>query len=210
MNQSSTRSTILSKIQKAVDNLPKVENVVDFYSASFYPTIENALTHFITKATEVGVTIHTATTAPEIKEVLQFLHKKFPSEWMSAEPALERYLQMSGIHYKTEIKDNYKAEIVVTSCEFMVARTGSILLSSFQPSGRRMATFAPIHIVIAYEEQLVHTLTEAYQALQDRYHEFPSWITTVTGPSRSADIEKTLVKGAHGPKELHILLLKNA
>lgn len=96
----------------------------------------------------------------------------------------------------------------ITGCEFLVARTGSVIMSSALPSGRQMHGYSPIHIVWAYTDQLVDYPGDAYEAMQARYgNSLPSSITTVTGPSRTADIEKTLVLGAHGPKELHVILI---
>lgn len=96
----------------------------------------------------------------------------------------------------------------ITSCEFLVARTGSIVISSKQTSGRRLAVFPSIHIVLAYTSQLVRNVKDALEGIKNKYgDQLPSMITTITGPSRTADIEKTLILGAHGPKELYVFLV---
>ena len=78
----------------------------------------------------------------------------------------------------------------ITGCEFLIARTGSVLVSSNGPSGRQMNVFPPIHIVIAYSSQLLNYPEDALLAIQEKYMgKLPSAITTITGPSRSADIE---------------------
>jgi len=83
------------------------------------------------------------------------------------------------------------------------------LVSSATESGRQMNVFPPVHIVLAHVSQLVDYLTDALVALQEKYGtELPSAISTITGPSRTADIEKTLVLGAHGPKEFIVFLSK--
>lgn len=97
----------------------------------------------------------------------------------------------------------------ITNCEFLVARTGSVLVSSASQSGRQMNVFPPIHIVIANVSQLVDYPEDALVAIQKKYNNnLPSIISTITGPSRTADIEKTLVLGAHGPKEFIVFLSK--
>ncbi|MEI7503277.1 MAG: LUD domain-containing protein, partial [Paludibacter sp.] len=69
--------------------------------------------------------------------------------------------------------------------------------------------FPPIHIVIANESQLVGFPEDALVSIQKKYsNNLPSMISTITGPSRTADIEKTLVLGAHGPKEFIVFLSK--
>jgi L-lactate dehydrogenase complex protein LldG len=96
----------------------------------------------------------------------------------------------------------------ITSCEFLVAHTGSVMVSSALEGGRQSFVFPPVHVVIARKDQLVAYLADAYSGIQTKYQKaLPSQITLITGPSRTADIEKTLVMGAHGPKSLNVFLL---
>jgi L-lactate dehydrogenase complex protein LldG len=96
----------------------------------------------------------------------------------------------------------------ITTCESLIARTGSIVLSSAEQSGRTVSIYAPVHICIAYTSQLVYDIKEGLQLLKTKYGaNLPSLITFATGPSRTADIEKTLVVGVHGPKEVFCFLV---
>lgn len=96
----------------------------------------------------------------------------------------------------------------ITGCEYLVARTGSIVLSAAQQGGRTVSVYAPIHICIAYTSQLLYDVKDALQALKEKYNgNIPSFISFATGPSRTADIEKTLVTGVHGPKEVYCFLV---
>jgi len=105
-------------------------------------------------------------------------------------------------------EDDFEAmQAGITGCEFLVARTGSVLVSSASQSGRQMNVFPPVHIVLAHVSQLVDYPENALTAIQEKYeNSLPSTISTITGPSRTADIEKTLVLGAHGPKEFIVFL----
>lgn len=97
----------------------------------------------------------------------------------------------------------------VTGCEYLVARTGSIVLSAAQPGGRTVSVYAPVHICIAYTSQLLYDVKDALQAIREKYNgQVPSFISFATGPSRTADIEKTLVTGVHGPKEVYCFLVE--
>ena len=97
----------------------------------------------------------------------------------------------------------------ITDCEYLIARTGSIVLSSAQQSGRTVSVYAPVHICIAYTDQLVYDIKEAITGIKEKHGEqMPSLITLATGPSRTADIEKTLVVGVHGPKEVFCFLVE--
>jgi L-lactate dehydrogenase complex protein LldG len=74
--------------------------------------------------------------------------------------------------------------------------------------GRRLTIYPPIHVVVAFASQIVPDLPEGIAYLRQLHPEgLPSMVSLVTGPSRTADIEKTLVLGAHGPKELHVILI---
>ena len=95
------------------------------------------------------------------------------------------------------------ADACITGCEMLVARTGSILLSSRQNLGRMAPVYFPVHIVFAYANQIVHDIDDGFNALKKKYGaDLPSMISLATGPSRTADIEKTLVVGVHGPGEV--------
>ncbi len=96
----------------------------------------------------------------------------------------------------------------ITTCECLIARTGSIMMSSAQQSGRTVSVYAPVHICIAYTDQLVYDIKNALAQMKEKYkNNMPSLITLATGPSRTADIEKTLVVGVHGPKEVFCFLI---
>ncbi|MFN8250395.1 MAG: LUD domain-containing protein [Ferruginibacter sp.] len=97
----------------------------------------------------------------------------------------------------------------ITGCELLVARTGTIVMSAAQQSGRTVSVYAPVHICIAYTSQLVYDIKDALQQLKEKYAgNIPSLITFASGPSRTADIEKTLVTGVHGPKEVYCFLVE--
>lgn len=125
----------------------------------------------------------------------------------------EEPLQQTLNHFDFPFIDNedgfINAEVGITSCEALVARNGSILTSNSSKAGRRLSIYPAHHIVIAYTSQLVLDLKDGFKLLRNKYgNELPSMISIVTGPSRTADIEKTLVLGAHGPKELIVFLLE--
>ncbi len=125
----------------------------------------------------------------------------------------EEYLQELAKFIKIDFQNNDKnlndIEVGITLCEALVARTGSIVVSSKQSAGRRLTIFPPIHIVVAFTSQCVWEIKDALTLLKTQYeNNFPSMISFITGPSQTADIEKTLVLGAHGPKELILFLVK--
>jgi L-lactate dehydrogenase complex protein LldG len=101
-----------------------------------------------------------------------------------------------------------KCDAGLTECEALVAETGSVLVSTFSAGGRALSVLPPHHVVLARRSQMVPNLAAAFQRLRKKYGEaWPSFLSFITGPSRTGDIERILVLGAHGPKRLTILLL---
>ncbi|MFO8066623.1 MAG: LUD domain-containing protein [Bacteroidales bacterium] len=99
-------------------------------------------------------------------------------------------------------------DAVITDCECLIARFGSVMLSSRQSLSRKGIAGAEVHIIIAKPEQIVKDIKDAFNYLENKYDgSLPSMFSLVTGPSRTADIEKTLIMGAHGPKELYLFLV---
>jgi L-lactate dehydrogenase complex protein LldG len=99
-----------------------------------------------------------------------------------------------------------KCDAGITECDALVAQTGGVVVTSRSTGGRALSVLPPHHIVVARREQLVADLPAAFALLQQRYApDYPSMISFITGPSRTGDIERILVLGAHGPKKLTIL-----
>ena len=127
------------------------------------------------------------------------------------EPAIKPFLQKANLPFSDQENQLMNANIGFTLCECLVARTGSVVVSSRQASGRRLPIYANIHIVVAYTSQLVLHVKDGLKYIREKYkNQLPSMILNITGPSRTADIEKTLVQGAHGPKEIFVFLIDNS
>lgn len=102
-----------------------------------------------------------------------------------------------------------EADAMLTDCECLVARTGTVVMSSMQSAGRALPVFTPVHLVIAYVRQLVPDLRQAIAFLKTKYPGgLPSAVAFASGPSRTGDIEKTLVVGVHGPREVIVFLVE--
>lgn len=124
------------------------------------------------------------------------------------EPPLQDILTKFDYPFYETDKDFEQADVGFTLCEALIARNGSVLLSNANMAGRRLSIYPPVHIVLAYSSQIVVDLKDGFKLIKKKYgHNLPSMISNVTGPSRTADIEKTLVLGAHGPKELFVFLM---
>lgn len=95
----------------------------------------------------------------------------------------------------------------ISAAQCLVARTGSIVIHSSHSGGRRLTVLPPIHVVLARMSQLVFSLEDAL--LSVREDQTSSYVGIINGPSRTADIEKILVMGAHGPKRLAVIVVES-
>ncbi len=97
----------------------------------------------------------------------------------------------------------------ITACDALIAQTGTILLTATSAGGRTLSVLPPHHVVLATGDQLLPDLSSAYEILARKYGSaLPSFVTLITGPSRTGDIERILVLGAHGPKQLTVVLVE--
>lgn len=95
----------------------------------------------------------------------------------------------------------------LTECDALIAQTGSILVATPSAGGRALSVLPPHHVVLARRDQLLPDLSAAFALLKQRYSpNYPSFITFITGASRTGDIERILVLGAHGPRKLTVLV----
>src|SRR5262249_52737176 len=107
-----------------------------------------------------------------------------------------------------EIADLEGCSVGITVCDALVAQTGSVLVTSRTAGGRALSVLPPHHVVLARSSQLLADLPEAMIFLKKLYAPtYPSFISFITGPSRTGDIERILVLGAHGPKKMTVFCL---
>ena len=98
-----------------------------------------------------------------------------------------------------------RCDVGITECDALIAQTGTVIVTSRSTGGRALSVLPPHHVVLARRAQLVADLPAAFKALAAKHGaSYPSMISLITGPSRTGDIERILVLGAHGPKKLTI------
>jgi len=200
---SAAKENILKKIRQALSNpVPLPFPSSEGNTSVFHPAEEELEVIFAKEFTQLqGKFAFCFDEADMLQQVQQLIAANKWSKIYCSEdkwnPAFSNTINLAG------------CDASITGCEFLVARTGSIVLSSAQQSGRTVSVYAPIHICIAYTSQLVYDVKDALQSVKDKYGSaLPSLITFATGPSRTADIEKTLVTGVHGPKEVYCFLVE--
>jgi L-lactate dehydrogenase complex protein LldG len=124
------------------------------------------------------------------------------------ESELQQLFDQQNVPYQAQTDALIHSDASITTCDALIARTGSVLLSSNTTSGRSLSIVPPVHIVIATSNQVIYNLKEVLNLQTAREDPWPSMLCFTSTNSRTADIEKTLVNGAHGPKELYVFFLE--
>lgn len=94
----------------------------------------------------------------------------------------------------------------LTGCFCAIAETGTTLLLSSPATPKVTALLPETHVCVVRTPRIVDTMEEAFALLRGEVGEPPRAVFFVSGPSRTADIEQTIVIGAHGPCRVHIIL----
>ena len=205
MAVSPARENILKKIRQALNNpVPLPFPHSEGTQPVFKPAQEDLSVQFAEEFTRLQGRFAFCTDVHDLKlQLQQLLVEKnwtkifFKEENIASLFNISSYPNLAG------------CEISITGCEHLVARTGTIVMSTAQQSGRTTSVYAPVHICVAYSNQVVYDIKDALQMLKEKYPgKLPSLITFASGPSRTADIEKTLVTGVHGPKEVYCFLVE--
>jgi L-lactate dehydrogenase complex protein LldG len=209
MSVSPSKENILKKIRQALSQSTPLPFPQSEGNQPVFPSLEQeAEIEFAEQFTKLQGKFIYCINQQELAFQLSSLIKK--QDWKKVFCVEEKFRSAAATISDRLVKNDLAAcDVSITGCEYLVARTGSIVMSTAQPSGRSVSVYAPVHICIAYTSQLVYDVKDALLAAKEKYREnIPSLITFATGPSRTADIEKTLVVGVHGPKEVYVFLVE--
>ena len=209
MQISPAKENILKRIRQALVNPTPVPFPQSEGNSSVYapPHQENEIEFAENFGRISGRFVYCANTDELIGQLQQLITAQAWTQVFCRESGLLPILQepLKGLLIEDDLPE---ADVSITGCEALIARTGSIMMSSAQDSGRTVSVYAPVHICIAYSSQLVYDIRDGLEMLSEKYKDIiPSFITLATGPSRTADIEKTLVVGVHGPKDVYVFLV---
>lgn len=177
-----------------------------------FAPVTNVLERFQSEAAanmiELLLTPDSAGSAAAIQQVLGSLPpgEVFIEDAPQLRALAAQFLDGRAVKWSSAGGPDEASQATITRCEALVALTGSIAVSS-GCGGRGASVVAPCHIVLAHMDQLVPDLETALARLQEREVTVKnSYVGLITGSSRTADIEKMLVIGAHGPRRLVCVL----
>ncbi|MFZ3212143.1 MAG: LUD domain-containing protein [Terriglobales bacterium] len=204
-----SRERILGRIRAAVQTTaPHHDGPAGQIFAPVTDPLERFQKECAANITECTVTANTAGSAAAIAKVLASLP---PGEIFAQDAPELRALATAfqdgrPLRWSSEGPPNEASQATITLCEALVAQTGSVLVSSAN-GGRQATVIAPVHIVFARLNQLVPDLEAVFARIYERgIASKNSYVCLITGSSRTADIEKILIMGAHGPRRLIVVL----
>lgn len=209
MEESTPKEKILKRIRQAL--LYKSKNPyanIDLESGVFAADQRDLKLAFADHYTQsAGQFVYCENEFDFLDNLLLLMDEKEIKKVFCQELALRKEFEDIGLEFIDKPENIFEVQASVTSCEALLARTGSILISS-RKNGRMPAIVPPVHIVKAYTSQLVTDIKDAFQVLRNKYgSNLPSMLCFETGPSRTSDIERTLVIGAQGPKDVYLFLI---
>ncbi len=210
MEEYSSREKVLKNVRNAGINQAECPYTdIDFSLNVFKESADTADVAFAKAFVAIaGKFVYCADEGEFVQSISTFAKEYKWNNLHCFEPKIKDLLVKAEVPFSEDPKTVTEAVQGITLCEYLIARLGSIMVSSAQASGRRLIVYPDVHIVVAYSSQIVPDLTEALTKISEKYKEnFPSLVSVISGPSRTADIEKTLVMGAHGPRDLYLFLI---
>lgn len=211
-----TRDRILKKLrqaQPALDERRKIEtrrHMVPLQNLSADERVEQ----FVTEAEKLGCHVYRMNQNHAIEQMMELIGaNRSILSWDEDQlpmPSLHETLGALGVTVGQY--DDSELRVGLTGAGAALAATGSLVLESGAGRYRTTSLLPDVHIALLRPEQILPDL-ESWQQVQ-KAQGYPAFTqssntTIVTGPSKTADIAQELIKGAHGPRELHIIILES-
>jgi L-lactate dehydrogenase complex protein LldG len=238
MSVNSAREEILGDVRRALRRDEKNEPVLFDVPGSTSPQVQdpvsqirencesqrgNLIERFESESIRIGARFYRADSAhvafQHIESVCKARDAKRIVGWQAqaiADVGLRERLKERGVEFLTEttgrefIRTAEAADIGISGVDYALADTGTLVLLAGKGQARSISLLPPVHIAIVRPRQILSGLSDLFPILRAdaKSRDLSSAITFITGPSRTADIELTLVVGVHGPQQLHVILLE--
>lgn len=206
------RSEIIERItdglgEKRADRARDYDAIARSYRQTALLAEGGRLELFTRRLEDYGVSVYRCETTALIATIAQAVAARSKRR-LVAPPALAAQWIVPDLEIVADTELSYTdldaSEGVVTACTIAIALTGTIVLTHGPREGRRALTLIPdYHLCIVDASQVVETVPEAFRFISARR---PPLVTTISGPSATADIEMTRVEGVHGPRTLDVVL----
>ena len=169
------REEIMNKLKGAVHPVPEKPD----FEEPIYHSIDLPLDQaFKENLEKVNGFVHLFQSEKELFTALKEFLALYKTEVVFCnEDEISSHLNAFGIQFQQSSELPKEIEVGITGCEFLIAHTGSAMVSSAQKGGRQMFVYPPLHIIIARKNQLVDYLEKAYAGIRNKYqNNLPSQI----------------------------------
>jgi L-lactate dehydrogenase complex protein LldG len=206
-----SREQILERIRTGL-HVPAPPHDDRKFEAPIFEPVTNPMERFQQECKANLMECHLASDAAAAAQKLADVLQSLPQGeiYMQDDPALRWAIDASRVsrpvRWSSQAKPAESSQATITLADALIAQTGSVFVSA-SCGGRGASVVAPCHIVMARRSQLVPDLETALRsATEDQRLEKNSYACIISGSSRTADIEKILVQGAHGPVRLVVIV----
>lgn len=210
------RADILRNIQQGLSQQPLIFSpLADEVPRSPVPIAKDKLVrHFISRAIDLSASVALVEDSPAaITELMRYKQAVIPNKkyWVVS-PELRTLLSTSidDINFSYRLAEK-SDEVGITSAFCAIADTGTLMTVSGQNSPSTISLLPETHIVIMPASRIVRYMEDAWALWQNEQplSNMPRAVNFISGPSRTGDIEQTIVLGAHGPCRVHIILIQH-
>ena len=205
------KEQILAKLRNAVLEKPEAMfEDIDLQSDTWNPINEedgNAIT-FVQKFKDMGGIFIYLESESELGECLHQLAPQ--NEWeplWCANPEMQSLLEKYGVSFSAEPDTSRKRLVSLMPCDYLIAQTGSIVLTDGKAGSRNAYTDCDVLLVVAHTNQIVGGLKEAMRQLKDHFGIQASQAVVITGLTQTYAIEQEAVKGVFGARQIAVFLV---
>lgn len=219
LDDSAARSEILARV-RALKSKPASHPEVSRSNALDYMTrhargpkpfpVGDIVEFFISRAKDMLSTVSVIESeAMVVSECRRYLSEfDLKSEKVTVWPTLSN-LNWSELQENIEFGAPTGSELIgISGVAYAVAETGTLVFSSLPDNPASTHLLPETHIAIVRADQVVHTMEDVFDRMRNEGRAMPRALNFVSGPSRTADIEQTIVLGAHGPYRVHVILIR--
>lgn len=222
-SRSEDRQILLSRICKALGRTrsalpdkppPQVSVAVRLASDN-----GDLVSMFVDRADQIGLIVHRVRSTTVVSRLLVLLQELeaerigLSTSSLSCQLNLDEALRASGrvvVDWTATsgLEDQFDLDVGITGVEAALAESGTIICCSGPGRSRGLSLVPPCHVALVAESDILPDMIDYWALLYDQKIELPSSIVFITGPSKTADLEGTLVHGVHGPRVVHVLLVE--
>ena len=221
---SSARDAILDRVRRALGHAtttPAARRDAEAYIAAHRegprPAISGSLvTRFVQRATDMASTVERVSAPEEIPAaVARYV------DALDLPPAIAEQKSRRGVCWPELALLDWRAagldiearpttghdRLAITGCFCAIAETGTLVFTSGADTPTALTLLPDTHVAIVRTDRIVAGMEEAFALVREEKRALPRAVNLISGPSRTGDIEQTIVLGAHGPFRMHVLVL---